>query len=263
MDANRLAELDAEGYTSLLAVAYDRAPRHGSFAYPHAFVCSDGRTYWVKRFQHGPFSAGDLAPGAQHGLVAELVAGRLGGGLGVAAVAEIVEVPTAALRRDGGTAHLEGVGVGSADQVGMENLRNLGDVMPGDRLEPGMLDESSVAGVIAFQSWIGADDTQAMIDLRSGRVLSVDHGALSAFSSRTPQVVVAPHLPEGFGSRRSALGPAIDRIEALTDEDLLRAVSQVPSGPEWRASLERRLGLAESLALRRDGLREAMAEWMT
>ena len=45
MDSDRLAELDAEGYTALLAIAYGRGPKHGSFAYPHAFVCEDGETY--------------------------------------------------------------------------------------------------------------------------------------------------------------------------------------------------------------------------
>src|ERR687896_329414 len=45
MDSDRLAELDADGYTALLAIAYGRGPKHGSFAYPHAFVCEDGETY--------------------------------------------------------------------------------------------------------------------------------------------------------------------------------------------------------------------------
>jgi hypothetical protein len=73
MDADHLAELDAEGYTAVLTIAYDRGPKQPSFAYPHAFVCSDGTTYWIKRFQHGSFQQDTAtgAPGAQEGLVAE------------------------------------------------------------------------------------------------------------------------------------------------------------------------------------------------
>jgi hypothetical protein len=130
-------------------------------------------------------------------------------------------------------------------------------------LDPGTLDETSVARVIVFQSWIGADDTQVMVDLRNGRVLSIDHGAYRAFSSDNPHPVVAPGLPDGFARSSSILGPEIDRIETLSDEDILGATARVPQAPEWRAARDRRLALAQSLGLRRDRLREAMAAWMT
>jgi hypothetical protein len=64
MDRDDLLRLDAQGVEQLLALAYAGPPRAGSHSTPHAFVCSDGKTYWVKR-------------SAQQGLVAELVAGRV------------------------------------------------------------------------------------------------------------------------------------------------------------------------------------------
>jgi hypothetical protein len=139
----------------------------------------------------------------------------------------------------------------------------LADQVPGGVLDPGTLDEASVARVIVFQSWIGADDTQIMVDLRNGRVLSIDHGAYGAFSSSDPQPVVAPGLPDGFARRRSVVEPEIDRIEALSDEEILAATARVPDALEWRAARGRRLALAESLGLRRDRLRQAMSGWMT
>jgi hypothetical protein len=262
MDADLLSSLDEQGYSPLLALAYGRAPKNPSYAYPHAFVCSDGRTYWVKRFRYGS-QPGAAEPGAQEGLIAELVAGRLGAALGAAAAAQVIEVPSAVLLPDGSTAHLEGIGVGSADQSAMENLRYLGQQVPGGALQPDRLNEQSVARVIAFQSWIGADDTQIMVDLRTGHVLSVDHGAYNAFSSSDPQPVVAPGLPPDFAQSASIIEPEIQRIEALSDEEVLRATAQMPDAPEWRADSSRRLTLAESLALRRDRLRHALGQWMT
>jgi hypothetical protein len=117
MDADRLAQFDAEGYTALLAIAYDRGPKQASFAYPHAFVCEDGATYWVKRFQHGSFHSGAAPPdpGAQDGLVAELVAGRLGSGVGAAAGARVIEVPST--RHDQPQRHLQAGGQEGMDRV--------------------------------------------------------------------------------------------------------------------------------------------------
>jgi hypothetical protein len=262
VDPDLLESLDQQGYSPLLAVAYDRGPKNPSYAYPHAFVCSDGRTYWVKRFRYGS-QPGAADPGAQEGLVAELVAGRLGAALSAAAAAQIIEVPSTVLRPDGSTGHLEGIGIGSADQSGMENLRYLGQQVPTGVLDPARLDDRSVARVIAFQSWIGADDTQVMVDLRTGHVLSVDHGAYRAFSSSDPQPVIAPGIPPGFAQSAAVIEPEIDRIEALGDEEILRATSRMPDGTEWRADSGRRFALAESLALRRDRLRHALGQWMT
>jgi hypothetical protein len=218
MDADRLVELDAKGYEALLAIAYGRGPKHGSFAYPHAFVCSDGRTYWVKRFQYTSFNAGHSPPepGAQRGLVAELVAGRLGHALGAAALARVVEVPAAVLRADGTTGHLQGVGVGLEDQAGMENLRYLADQVPGGTLDPATLNEESVALVIAFQSWLGADDTQIMVDLRSGRMLSIDHGAYTAFDSRLRDQGILDDVIVGLEQRLGNGGASKAGLEELS-----------------------------------------------
>ena len=252
MDTDHLAELDAEGYTTLLAIAYGRAPKQGSLAYPHAFVCNDGATYWVKRFQHATFQSGatDLPPGAQEGLVAELVAGRLGSSLDAAGSAVVVEVPNALRRPDGSTAHLEGVGVGISDQSGMENLRYLADQVPGGTLDPERLDEPSVARVIAFQSWLGADDTQIMVDLRNGRVFSVDHGSYRAFSSPDPAPVVAPGLPPGFLLREHLM-----RTGRRDDELLFGPTGLSPFSPTrvtaradqaWKAAKLERIVLHEA-----------------
>jgi hypothetical protein len=82
MEASELAELDSNGVDNLDAIKYDRPPAQGSHASPHAFVASDGRTYWVKRQ-------------AQQGLVVELVAGRLGAAIGAAPMARVVTVRAA------------------------------------------------------------------------------------------------------------------------------------------------------------------------
>ncbi len=102
MERSQLDQLDARGVDSLVALARSREPRSGSHASPHPFICSDGRTYWVKR-------------NAQQGLVAELVAGRVAELAHAGPPARIIEVPRAALPSDGTADHLEGVGVGSLD----------------------------------------------------------------------------------------------------------------------------------------------------
>src|SRR3954453_12471014 len=106
MDMARLEAADADGEDPVLAIKYDRAPPGGSLATPHAFVCADGKTYWVKR-------------NAQEGLVAELIAGRLGRLVDAAPMAHIVEVPDLIARPVAPA--LAGVGVGIEDRPAMEN----------------------------------------------------------------------------------------------------------------------------------------------
>ena len=263
MDAHALDALDREGWGAYLAVDYVHAPKQSSLAYPHAFVCDDGETYWVKRFRHSSFVAGQREAGAQQGLLAELVAGRLGHQLVASSAAAVVNVPTSLRRDDGSIDHLLGVGVGLEDQDGMENLRYLADQMPSGALATATLDLPSVARVIVFHSWIGAADAQIMIDLRAGRVMSVDHGDYAAFQSDTPSVVVAPDLPPNLTRDAQVIEPEVERIEALTDEQILAAVSRVPAAAEWRADRQRRVALAEALGLRRDRLGSAMSQWTT
>ena len=57
-DPEKLAELDAKGYTVLEAITHAGRFATGTLARPNAFVAVDGNTYWVK---------GD----SQQGLVAE------------------------------------------------------------------------------------------------------------------------------------------------------------------------------------------------
>jgi hypothetical protein len=250
VEADDLARLDVEASDQIRALNYDRPPPAGSHASPHAFVCSDGRTYWIKRK-------------AQDGLIAELVAGRLGAELDAAPKAKPVELSADALPENGVAAHLLGLGVGIADEPSMENFRHINDKAPDGNLDPARLDAASVARVIVFQTWIGADDTQILVDLRTGRLLSIDHGSLKVVNAlgSAPQLVTAPGIPADVGRETRFIRPIVQRIEQLTDEDLLRAVAGAPDDAEWRAAADRRLSIAESLAVRRDGLREAVKEW--
>lgn len=251
MEADELAAYDGEVADPLRALKHDRAPPAASHASPHAFVCSDGRTYWIKR-------------SAQDGLIAELVAGRLGALVDAAPTAAPVVVHPQALPVDGSANHLVGVGVGIADEPAMENFRHITDKAPDGNLDPRRLDVGSVARVIAFQSWIGAGDTQILVDLRTGRLLSIDHGALAAASSlnSAPVIVIAPGIPGDVGRSSALMRPVLERIENVTDEDLLRAVAGAPDDAQWQAGADRRLAIAESLALRRDALREVITQWM-
>jgi hypothetical protein len=251
LEAGDLAALDAQASPPIRALNYDRPPPVASHASPHAFVCSDGRTYWIKRT-------------AQHGLIAELVAGRLGAQVDAAPIAHPVEVAAEALPASGAANHLEGLGVGVADQPSMENFRHISEKAPDGNLDPARLQPGSVARVVAFQSWIGADDTQILVDLRTGKLFSIDHGALAAIASPggSPQVVVAPGIPADIGRVSALMLPTIERIEAITDEDLLRAVAGAPDDPIWCTLDEGRLAIAESLRLRRDALRQVLTQWL-
>jgi hypothetical protein len=252
VEADDLAALDGQAPDPLRALKYDRPPPVGSHASPHAFVCSDGRTYWIKRK-------------AQNGLIAELVAGRLGAQVDAAPIATPVYVSPQALPNSGVASHLQGLGVGMADEPAMENFRHITEKAPDGNLDPQRLDAVSVARVIAFQTWVGAGDTQMLVDLRTGRLLSIDHGDVVAVNSLNspPAIVVAEGIPVDVGNEAGVMRPALERIERVSDEDLLRAVAGAPDDVEWNAGADRRLAIAESLALRRDALREVITQWMT
>jgi hypothetical protein len=137
--------------------------------------------------------------------------------------------------------------------------------MPSGMLDPTKLDAGSRARVITFQTWLGVEDTQILLALQTGRLLSIDHGAwCSDPSSRTSPVIgPTPGVPDHFARERTIVEAALERIENLKDEELLAAVAQMPEGPEWNASRDRRLALAEWLAWRRQSLREAIRRWWT
>jgi hypothetical protein len=253
MDKDDLLRLDARGPENLLALAYDRPPPAGSHANPHAFVCSDGKTYWVKRT-------------AQQGLVAELIAGRVAALAGAGPVARVVEVPRAALPASGVANHLEGTGVGTLDRRGAENARHLQQFLPPQgQFDVASVDAASRAMVIAFQSWIGAGDSQVLIDLATGEVLSIDHGecfgSAATLSDPTPIVTDIPGVSSDHGRTARLIDRAVKTIEAVTDGQLLEAVACVPDVPDWRADADRRLTIAAWLAHRRDRLRGVMQSW--
>jgi hypothetical protein len=251
VEADELARLDAQAAPPVRALNYDRPPPGGSLATPHAFVCSDGRTYWLKR-------------SAQDGLIAELAAGRIGAQVGAAPNANPVDLPSHALPVSGVANHLLGLCVGIADEPGMENFKDIAATVAGGQLDESRLDPAAVARVIAFQTWVGADDTQILVELRSGKLLSIDHGQLKALNALNtpPQIVIATGIAGTVGREPRFMRPAVERIEQVTDEDLLRAVARAPNDAQWNAPPDRRLALAQSLRLRRDALRETLKQWM-
>jgi hypothetical protein len=242
---------DAGGWTAIRALSHDRAPPTQSLAAPHAFVCSDGRTYWVKSR-------------AQQGLVAELVAGRLAGALVAGPSARVIEVPSAALPQDGSAAHLAGTGVGTEDFRDNVNSRDIAPFVQSGAFDPKKLDTASRAAVVVFQSWIGAGDAQVLLNLTTGRVSSIDHGECFgnlAQSAPTPVVTDIPGVDADVGRDRKFVEASVGRAEAISDEDLLDAVARVPNVGEWRADENRRLQIAQWLASRRDELRKVMKAW--
>jgi hypothetical protein len=213
----------------------------------------DGKTYWIKRT-------------AQRGLAAELIAGRIGVRCGAAPAAQIVrvsdEVP---LPADGSANHLRGIGVGVRDQPAMENLRHLANVLPGGQLDTGKIDVASRVRVLAFQTWLGIGDTQILVDIRSGKLLSIDHGEWGADLSvgADPPVMETPGVPNDFGRVTRYVEDALRRIRAVTDEQLLDAVARMPTGADWNADRSHRLEVARWLGWRRDRLSGVIRAWRT
>jgi hypothetical protein len=253
MHEEQLERLDRRGYVVLDAIKYDRPPPDVSHASPHAFICLDGRTYWVKR-------------NAQQGLSAELIAGRLGVRVGAAPDARIVRVSNeVVLPADGSADHLRGIGVGVRDHPGMENLRHLGHVLPGGELDPKKVEIQSRVGVLVFQTWLGVADTQILVDLRNGRLMSLDHGdwAGDVSAMTDPALIPTPGVSPDFGRVAKHVETALRRTRAVTDEQLLDAVARMPTGAEWNADPGRRLEVARWLGWRRDRLPGVIRAWRT
>lgn len=252
MDLDQLRAYDQAGYRTLEALTHVRAPRQSTHSSPHAFICTGGRTYWVKR-------------SAQHGLVVELVAARLGAALKVAPTAEVVDVSPAAAPEDGAANHLLGVGVGIEDRGGF-NPRELTEFQnEGQVYAPGVVRAEARAAVIVFQTWVGAEDSQVLIDPTTGGVLSIDHGACLPEAPGGVQVVVTdiPGVPATLGkdAPQSAL-EVVSQVEAFSDDAILRVFAGVPDAPEWNSAAERRLRMAESLSHRKARVREVISVWL-
>jgi hypothetical protein len=251
--------LDQTPYEVIDALAFQGVPTDPrTYAHPLRFVAMDGKTYWVKYK-------------AQHGLAAELIAGRLAASLGVGPASRVIRVSEMALPAQKDVplgvnlAKYVGEMVGSEDVRGAENARDLEEFMIKKEFAPGIINAESRAAVTTFQTWIGAKDQQVLVRLTDGKVLSIDHGDCFGATDRPtePQVVIEliPGVPGEVGRERNLVESAVIRIEALSDDDLLDAVDRVPVGPHWQSDVTRRLAIAEWLAYRRDRLREVMLAW--
>jgi len=254
MEPSLLEALDVRGYSAVAAVAHDRGPPGGSLANPHAFVCDDGKTYWVKS-------------AAQYGLVAELVGGRLAATARVGPLARIVSVDAAALPADGSANHLQGVLVGIEDRPGTVNNKDIAAILNGGALDESRIDAKTRGGVIVFQTWVGAEDSQLLVNLTTGQITTIDHGGcFGAVSTPVPpSIIVTPiaGISDDVGRQADCVDTVLDSIEAITDDDLLKAVARVPDEPAWQADRARRLQIAEWLSFRRGQLRAAVGKWLS
>lgn len=253
LDQDKLHALDARGYVVLEALTHVKEPPGATHARPHAFLCIDGKTYWVKAT-------------AQQGLVAELMMGRLGDLVDAAPIARVIRVTPEALPAGGRAEHLTGVVVGLEDKPGSVNVRELQPYLQNAEFAMEQLDHRSLARVTAFQTWTGVGDTQVLIELKTGRVWSIDHGeALGQTGTNQPPSLIPPPIPGvtlDAGSHGDALLEGVDRIEQISDAQLLDAVAGVPVGDPWRSPVERRFQTAKWLADRRDALRGVIEQWL-
>ena len=246
-----LSAMNSRGYEVLDALSHGGL-KSATYSQSNTFLCVDGKTYWVKA-------------SAQQGLVAELIAGRLASRTGAGPTARIIRVPAEALPADGSAAHLLGMVVGSEDERNTVNARDLQPMLGAGQFDPKLVDWTARALIVAFQTWLGVEDTQVLINLKTGQVRSIDHGACFAnIQSATPpslNALAIPGVPDELGRDPAAVEAAIHRIEAVTDQQLVEAVTRIPAGEPWRAPTERRLAIGNWLAFRRSKIREVMAQW--
>jgi hypothetical protein len=246
----RLQADAAKPITAVLAIAYGGEPPNDSHASPHRVVAINGKTYWIKAV-------------AQGGLEVELVAGRLAHALSVGPLAEVVDVPTQALPADGRLARLQGRMVGSIDHRDTVNARYLDGLVADGTLDVSVIDVGSRASVIAFQTWIGASDEQVLVNLKTGRILSIDHGDCLPDGGQLMRVVVAPipGLSADIGRDFSLLRNTLTKILQVTEDDLIAAVSGIPDGNGWNGSVERRFRIVDGLLDRQSRLEEVLRAW--
>jgi len=247
----RLEELERDGYQVVEAVTFD-----GRTTKTHSrsctFVCVDGKTYWLKAT-------------AQEGLVAELIGGRLAALTHAGPPSRVVRLTSEALPPSGECDHLVGVVFGSQDTPNAENARDIGLLTAGGRLDPKVIDPVARSKVIAFQTWLGVGDAQVLVRPTDGQVFSFDHG--DAFSDasdrRDPEVVVTdiPGVDPTVGKRPGDVLVAVRSIEAITDDQIVRAVAGMPHGDPWRSPVARRKEIVEYLIHRRNRLEEVMTTW--
>jgi hypothetical protein len=245
MNRDELERLDARGYVVVDAVTYVVRDYESSLANPRAFVCADGITYWLKS-------------SAQQGLAAELIAGRLAARVSMGPIARIIRVAQEALPPDGTADHLQGLVVGSMDVKDSVNGRELHKFLPpGGSFDPRKVDAASRAGVVVFQTWIGASDSQVLVELTTGRIHSIDHGdCFGSLASPEPLEVVVtdiPGIPADIGRTKKLVLPALERIEAVTDAYIIEALAGLPSALRGRGAQRQSGRRARRLPLRRSG----------
>lgn len=257
-DSSLLEKHDRAGYTVLEALTAatfaDRPRSSSSHARPGAYVCVDGKTYWLKAK-------------AQQGLVAELITGRLAATVGAGPSARIVRLTEAALDPNQPEEHLLGVVMGSEDRPGTVNARDLAALHAAGTVQPGLIDPGTRALVVAFQTWLGLGDVQVLVGMTDGRVFSVDHGECFGnitypAAVPTPVITGIPGVQPELGREATHILPALAKIEAVTDDEILKAVTQIPSGEAWRSPSDRRLAIGRWVAERRSTLRGVLESWM-
>ena len=142
----KLSVMDSRGYEVLDALSHGGL-KSQTYSQSNTFLCVAGKTYWVKASAH-------------HWLVAELIAGRLASRTGAGPIARVIRVPAEALPADGSANHLLGLVVGSEDERNTVNARDLQPMLGGGQFDPKLVDAAAQALVVAFQTWLGVDDTQ-------------------------------------------------------------------------------------------------------
>ena len=222
---------------------------------PFTVIAEGGGKYWVKST-------------AKCGLVSELVCGRLADLLGCGSPAVVMGVDQSIVPPDrtGEFANPDALYVGILHLPDSINLREVSETMLRSKgLPPESIDGRSRAAVVAFQSWIGLGDNQVMVGLSNGRVYSIDHeDTFNNLKTSAPLDLIvtgAAVIPDVVGKEPESVENTIIQIENLQDNDLLGAVSKVPSGTEWNADPDRRLQIADWLSARKKHLRGVMESW--
>lgn len=222
-----LSALDSRGYTVLEALTPGPRSSPSTYSKPSTFICVDGKTYWVKA-------------SVQQGLVAELISGGLAAQVRAGPAARIIRV-TPQVAQMAGAPELAGIVVGTEDVPDAVNARDLEPFIQDGRFDPGLLDSGSRMLVVAFQTWLGVQDSQVLIKLTTGAVLTIDHGdTFGNTGALTEPQVVCTHIPgvdDTVGREHQQVRRAVARIEAISDRSLLEAVARVPAGEAWRSPI--------------------------
>jgi hypothetical protein len=245
--AEALASLDASGVNAIVAIAYDKPPPNQTLATPHCFACLDGRFRWAKKQ-------------AQNGLASELIGSRLAAAVGSGPNAAVIDVLPQSVLGHPEANHLVGLCVGIEDAPGTVNSKDLSALAPNFSAAE-KVERHSRALADVFYSWLGIGDSQVLVHVSTGRILTVDYGdAFSDIGNLSDPARVVTHIPgaETVGVGRSELSDAIEVIESVSEDALLGAVACIPNEPSWNGEASRRLQIARWLAFRRTRLREVI-----